>query len=584
MPYEMRGNCVHKVGNDKPMKCYDNKKDALAYLRALEANVPDANKEIDMKADSAPTNPADYAYVPDEKKPSLWKLRIDDREHVGLAIAALGPNPPHGKGAEIPAGDKGKVISRIRAAISKVARDDKDKAQMLADLAKVKSLETKAFQGLLDQTEVNYTPLSTTTGKACAACRWYMAQMDCCHLVEADPEPILPTGLCDRFEATPAPAMPDMPDPIPVMIVDPDDMGEMDMALPTTRRGLIDTIKDVVKSLLQAPAQDTPEAAFSVFKAADGKHYWLARHTGKFKDREGEIIADKAHEEYVQRVQKGIVPLPELWTWHTKGTRHGQADVIWKTGGFILALGHFDDTPEAKHAIAFYEKNAGKIKLSHMFTYPKSAKQKGIYHAYNTIEITTLPDGAEAFPYTSFEEIRSMTYPSEQREWIRGVLGDDGLKRVDTADAKAADDTKALEANGIESKGMNDFTGATIPAPQSEVEALKGVQFDIETRLKAVEGLPAQLKALTDMITRLTEQVTASQTAESQALAKVNALEKQLTELNDLKPPASQSQDTLLNARDKSFLDQVMTQAKVVDTPSLIDRLVGGQSTVATGV
>jgi hypothetical protein len=49
-------------------------------------------------------------------------------------------------------------------------------------------------------------------------------------------------------------------------------------------------------------------------------------------------LPTRAHEEYVDRVQKGLVPMPELWTWHTKGTRHGQADVVWKAGGFLLAL------------------------------------------------------------------------------------------------------------------------------------------------------------------------------------------------------------------------------------------------------
>ncbi len=36
MPYELRGNCVHKKEDDKPLKCYDNHADAVAYLRALE--------------------------------------------------------------------------------------------------------------------------------------------------------------------------------------------------------------------------------------------------------------------------------------------------------------------------------------------------------------------------------------------------------------------------------------------------------------------------------------------------------------------------------------------------------------------
>jgi hypothetical protein len=526
-------------------------------------------------------NPNDFAYVPDEKSPSTWKLDISDPEHIAGAITALQPGGFRGQKVEIPSGDKGKVISRIRAAINKQV-SDKDKKQALLDrLDKVKSVESKAFMGLLDQAEVNYIPLSTVKGKACAACRWYMAQMDCCHLVEAnDPEPILATGYCDRYEAPPPP--PPAPDvaPIPVTIVEPMD-DSMEMALPTNRKGFIELITDTVKSILN-PAKSADEPVFSVFKA-NGKSYWIARHTGKFVDREDEIIANRAHDEYIERVQKGLVPLPTLCTWHKLASKHGQADMVWKSDGFTLAFGHFDDTPEAENAFRFYEKNAGKIKLSHMFNYPKRAKQGRVFYAYNTIEITTLPAGAEAFPYTSFEEIKPMALTKEQREFIKGVGGDDMLKRVEAADAKAADDTKALDALGIESKGLDNFEGATIPAAKSDVEALKTVQTDLETRLKAVEAMPDQLKALTNTIKALTEQVAASQVAESAALEKVNALEAKVLEYGALKPPASQSKDTLLAEREKSLLDTLMIQAKAENTPSLIEKLVGGQTTVAAG-
>src|SRR6185369_4422007 len=113
--------------------------------------------------------------------------------------------------------------------------------------------------------------------------------------------------------------------PLPVVIVPLEDVAIEEMAMPTTGKGLVETIKTVVTKLFNSTPSPAPAAApkdesFTVFKAADGKHYWLARFSGKFKDREGEILADKSHEEYVDRVQKGIVPMPELWTWHTKGT------------------------------------------------------------------------------------------------------------------------------------------------------------------------------------------------------------------------------------------------------------------------
>src|SRR5512147_888582 len=51
MPYKTFGNCVHKLNADgskgKLIKCHENHEKALAHMRALYANVPDAReKEI----------------------------------------------------------------------------------------------------------------------------------------------------------------------------------------------------------------------------------------------------------------------------------------------------------------------------------------------------------------------------------------------------------------------------------------------------------------------------------------------------------------------------------------------------------
>lgn len=455
-----------------------------------------------------------------------------------------------------------------------------------ADLEKAKDFP------IFSQQATDYNTLSTSPGQACANCIFYKPtgygwdglEKQHCHIVESWPLSIEPTGLCNRWEAIPPVDL--TANPLPVVIVDVEvevESGDDDKAAGAKSGGIVNTVKDLVKNIL-----NPDEPAFQVFKTKDGKKGWISRHTGKFKDREKEILADKSHEEYVARVEKGLVAPPELWMWHAKGTRHGHALAVWKSGGFTLAAGLFDETEEAERAFNYYQKNRGKIKLSHQFNYPKDAKIDGVYYAYNTIEITTLPDGAEAFPYTSFEEIEVMALPDAARSMIREALGEDTLKRAEAASQKAESDTKTLEGQGVAFKGYDNFDGSTIPT-SPDADAFKALQADhaeVVKRLTAAEqalgDLPAALKTLTDQMTGLRDQVTASQKAESEALAKYNALEAKWVEYSSLGPPASKSGDTLLNEREKAILGGAIVQAQKSDSPSLIDQLAAAQPTTVT--
>lgn len=428
------------------------------------------------------------------------------------------------------------------------------------------------FMGILDQKEVQYTPVSITPGKACSSCIWYRGNF--CHIVANSPEEIVPNGYCNRHEVA-SPLAPQDIEPIPVVIVEPpmmeDDSAEM--ALPTTRRGL----KALIVDMFKRTPDIKPEQAFTVWKGQSDKWYWMSRHTGKWVDREDEIIADHSHDEYVTRVQKGLVPLPELWTWHKKGTMHGQADFVWKAGGFTLAIGHLVGTKEqVERAAKYYEKMGDKIKLSHMFKYPKQGKRGKVYHAYNTVEITTLPDGAEAFPYTTFEGLGNMPFTKEQEDQIRAIGGDEMWQRAQAADSKALTDTAKLDAAGVSSKNVSadNFEGSKIPE-DDEVKALGVATKDMDTRLKTLEALPALITTLDSTIKGLQAQLATSQQAAADALAKANANEKALLEYQALAPPASQSNDTLLDARNKSLLEQLSESVKSDGAMSMIEQAMG---------
>lgn len=419
------------------------------------------------------------------------------------------------------------------------------------------------------QAEVNYTTLSTTEGAACANCRWF--HMNMCHIVEHHPLEILPTGYCDQHTPIPVVETPEQ-EPLPVYLVGAMALEEDKAdGLPSTKAGrmistanasaltkLMDGIRDAhgkltegmgsmmellskagigygkpedeeeetepadeetppedeekkpKKSLAQTVKQwfTKPESAFQVYKQADGTFRWLASYTNNFEDLEGEILSEKAHEGYLARLKMGLTPMPELWVWHIKGSRHGVADTIVPIGNFMLATGTFDSTPEGQAAAKYYAKHAHEQSLSHGFTYPEWALKNGIYEVYNTFEISTLPKGKAANPYTKFEEV--ITVNDEQRQDLIAKLGQD----------KAASVISSLEAQSEELKGLakyKDFANVTGQESKPDTEQEKALaslfgevvesQGELLATIKGmttvIEALQSENKALTDKLTAL---------------------------------------------------------------------------------
>lgn len=328
---------------------------------------------------------------------------------------------------------------------------------------------------LFEQDQVNYVTLSPKDNQACANCLFYRStgydgvDWPHCHIVACYPEPIEPTGYCDRWEAKPTPPEPEAVavEIIADSISDLADAIENSMVVqmdytPTLAERLQKSI-DRVKSAIFPPKE---MSSFEVHKDANGVWHWWAVHTNAFEDREKEILAEKAHENYIRRVDMKLVPLPELWTWHLgELSKHGQADMVFGVGKMVAAVGHFDDTPEAQKTIEFYRKNRGKIKLSHGFTAPTWAFKDGVYEVYNTFEISTLPPEAACNPYTSFEEVKTMQIDDKKRKWLEGLYG------KEVAEKKIADmeqHSKSVEALGVKYK---DFADVGDPAAPGETPA-----------------------------------------------------------------------------------------------------------------
>lgn len=351
----------------------------------------------------------------------------------------------------------------------------------------------KYFTGKLPQVEVAYTPLSAKAGEACATCRWF--QNDGCWLVESyEPEPIIATGWCNRHEATPPPKS----DPTEILAEAITEALEENAAtivnampmFAASHKTFKQRLSDLLADILPKPKQ-REQQSFFMFKDVNGKPHWHAIYTNNFIDREDEILTEAAHDKFIGRIDMGLVPMPTLQAWHTPGSDHGVATCIWRDGHMVHAVGDFYDNDLAKAAIPYYEKHAHRLKMSHLFESPSWAFDGVHYDDYNTIEITTLPPGAEANPYTTFEELLSMKDRSpEKTKFLEDLFGKDNLAKIDAA---SGDINKGLEAARVTYK---EFTDVTTPAPATPV-----VTSDTDKGLAAAyTELVEQVNTIVDML------------------------------------------------------------------------------------
>jgi hypothetical protein len=194
-------------------------------------------------------------------------------------------------------------------------------------------------------------------------------------------------------------------------------------------------------------------------------NYWFARYSNAFKDREGEFFPVEAIDAYIDRLDVGVVPMPELWVWHTPIVL-GKAKTVARIGMFVVAAGEFADTPLGQAAKAYLSKH--KAKLSHGFVFEKEAFKDNAYHNFNTFEISILPFGkdVEANAYTNFE-VKDMAISKDKEKLLAEMFGEDTAKELVANTDKAS---KALTELGVEFKDFADIAALKAKKPTDKAE------------------------------------------------------------------------------------------------------------------
>lgn len=293
-----------------------------------------------------------------------------------------------------------------------------------------------------------------------------------------------------------------------------------------------------------------PASGFKVYQTEDGAR-WVGWWTNNFVDKEGEVFSLKAIDDYVDRVRAGLTPYPELWAYHVPGSKHGEAQFVGRIGHYAIAAGTFDDDALGQRAADVYTRSGKKYAMSHGFTYPTTELVDGVFHQFNTFEISTLPAKAAANPYTAFEGVTKML-TEEQTKELRALFGDEiATEIIENTEAKS----KAIEAAGVAYKQfavVADVKAETEPEP----EAVKSVEVKLATLIR---DLSADSASAAELTAEAIKAIAEYKTATDAELVTMRAEVKALREAVDLRP-RSASTDPATEFRTDDLTEAVKKQ------------------------
>ncbi len=270
----------------------------------------------------------------------------------------------------------------------------------------------------------------------------------------------------------------------------------------------------VIKAVKEALFVEEVKPDIMVYKEEDGKYGWVTSYSNNFMDRDNppDIIASIAHEQFVEKVDKGTTPLPELELWHVPEWKIGYATAVaYDDSGFPIAIGRFDDNKESQEIAEWLSKQKD-FGVSHGMwnrTIQRDPEDPSVIIAYETHEISPLPKNRAANVLADWYVIESdikeleevdMTIPAEKRQELldRG-LPEETLSALEERNKKKAE---TATAEGIKSKETEEVQPVpeTTPEPETEkpVENKDAEASEFPTRQEVAEAVANVIGPIVD--------------------------------------------------------------------------------------
>lgn len=222
--------------------------------------------------------------------------------------------------------------------------------------------------------------------------------------------------------------------------------------------------------------------AIVIEKDANGDWRWVGWTTNKFIDLDGDILAENAHKEYTDWLDKNQHLSPILLNWHTPGTAcQSPADFAAYENGFLILSGKLT---EDEAALILKAQTLTDLGMSHgTLVLERDTKDPRVITKYRMYEASFLPLENAANPWTDFETLIKEVDMDKQK-YFASLVGEERAKAFLEQTAKAQ---KALEDAGVESKEKKEPEVPAAPETHvKEPEAAAPAALDVKALVEEV--------------------------------------------------------------------------------------------------
>lgn len=291
------------------------------------------------------------------------------------------------------------------------------------------------------------------------------------------------------------------------------------------------------------------DSSFSVYKSEDDSWRFKGLFTNDILDRDGETLTLESHEFFLDSIEKGIWPMPELWPFHVD-CPVGVVDDIGLVKGddnhnYILVSGYgYPNYSQMFKAWSEWPSD-DPLGMSHgmprVFIKRDEADPSRIVR-YLTKEVTVLPQSRAANTKTMFivEEKAMKKLNPEQLEFLKNSgMGDEEIEELQKM-AAPDDMLNKEEGEGQETADPKD--PKPDPAPEPEVPTPEALSTkDIQDLFKTVAD---SISVISQQVQRMAD----SQLAMETRLGGLEKAEEEKVATKAVNTPAASLEDMIRNA------------------------------------